>query len=83
MDSDDRLIVMTFAWTLAAFKLVTSALVLFFFPSVDALLIVIALSVPWIIGGIVYFGIYTKVKLRLIRVRTRRRRLIYQEWNVD
>lgn len=83
MDDDDRLILMTFAWTLAAFKLATSALVLYFFPSVESLLIVIMLSVPWVIGGFVYFGFYSRVKMRLIRVRARRKRLIYQEWNVD
>ncbi len=83
MDDDDRLILMTFAWTLAAFKLVTSALVLFFFPSVEALLIVVALSVPWVIGGFVYFGFYARIRMRLMRVRARRRQLIYQEWNLD
>lgn len=83
MDDDDRLILLAFSWTLIAFKLVTSALVLFFFPSVEALVVVVVLSVPWVIGAFVYFGMYTRIKMRLVRARARRRRLIYQEWNVD
>ncbi len=83
MEDDDRLILLTFVWTLVAFKLITSIMVLFFFPSVEALVVVLALSVPWVIGGFIYFGFYTRVKMRLVRVRARRRKLIYQEWNVD
>jgi hypothetical protein len=41
------------------------------------------LSSMWIIAGAIYFGAVTRVKLRLLRGRARRKQLLYQEWNVE
>jgi len=69
--------------TLGVFKIVTSIMILYFFPSWHALLVVIGLSIPWVLGGCWYAGFYSRIKLRLIRVRARRKKLLYQEWHVD
>ncbi|HUG15492.1 MAG TPA: hypothetical protein VMM78_10815 [Thermomicrobiales bacterium] len=79
----DRAVLTAFVVTLVAFKLVTSVMVLYFFPSLHALIIVLALSSMWIIAGAIYGGLTTRVKMRFLRARARRRQLLYEEWNVD
>lgn len=79
----DRAILTAFILTLVGFKLVTSVMVLYFFPSRHALILVLALSSMWIIAGAMYFGAITRVKVRLLRGRARRRKLLHEEWNVD
>jgi hypothetical protein len=69
--------------TLGIFKLLTSAMIVYFFPSWHALLVVAGLSVPWLIAGAWYTGWYSRLRLRLLRVRARRNRLLYEEWHVD
>jgi hypothetical protein len=69
--------------TLGGFKLVTSLLILYFFPSWHALIVILGLSVPWIIAGVWYSGFYARVRLRLLRMRALRKRLLYEEWHVD
>ena len=69
--------------TLFAFKIATSILIVWFFPSWEAVVVVLALSVPWIVAAIWYFGVIGRMRYRLMRVRAKRRRLIYQEWHVD
>lgn len=80
---DGRTILTAMIVTVVSFKLITSVMVLYFFPSLHALVLVLALSVMWIIAGVTYGGIYSRVKLRLLRVRARRRQLIHEEWNID
>jgi hypothetical protein len=82
-NEDGRAVVVSFIATLFAVKILTSILILIVFPSVDAALVICALSVPWFIGAGWYFGVAGRLRLRLMRVRARRRRLIYEEWNVD
>lgn len=82
-ESEMRTIVWASVWTLLAFKIVTSILILIVFPTVDAFAVVIALSAPWFAAGLFYYGFFGKIRMRLIRARVRRRRLIHQEWNVD
>ncbi len=82
-ESDVRTIIWASVWTLFAFKVVTSILILIVFPSIDALAVVIGLSVPWFLAALFYFGFVGHVRMRLLRARVRRRKLIYQEWNVE
>ena len=81
--SADRAVLTAFVATLVGFKLVTSVMVLYFFPSTHALILVLALSSMWIIAGAIYGGLVTRVKMRLLRARARRRQLLFEEWNVD
>ncbi|HQX63394.1 MAG TPA: hypothetical protein PK593_08040 [Thermomicrobiales bacterium] len=81
--SEMRTVVWASVWTLFAFKVVTSILILIVFPTLDAVAVVVALSVPWFIAALFYFGVTGRVRMRLLRVRARRRKLIYQEWNVE
>jgi hypothetical protein len=83
MDDDARKILIAHIATFFGFKIVTSILIIYYFPSWGAVLVVAGLSVPWVIAAIWYFGIVSHIKLRLIRVRAKRKRLIHQEWNVD
>ena len=80
---DSRATLIIHIATLGGFKIVTSILILYFFPSWEALVVVLGLSVPWIVAAIWYFGVYSRVHLRLVRVRARRKELVRQEWNVD
>jgi predicted membrane channel-forming protein YqfA (hemolysin III family) len=80
---DARTVLTAFILTLVGFKVVTSIMVLYFFPSLHALVLVIALSSMWVIGGVIYGGIYSRVKLRLLRARAKRNKLLHQEWHVD
>ena len=82
-DTDVQTIVWASVGTLFGFKLVTSILILVVFPTIDALLIVLALSVPWFFAMIYYVVFFEGSRFRLLRARARRRKLIYQEWNVD
>jgi hypothetical protein len=82
-DDDGRAVVIAFIITLFVAKVVTSIFILIIFPSIDAALVVCALSVPWIIAAGWYFKIVGHVRLRLMRARAKRRKLIYEEWNVD
>lgn len=80
---DDRAVLTAFVLTLVGFKLVTSVMILYFFPSLHALMIVLVLSSMWIFAGVIYGGVYSRVKVRLLRARAKRRKLLYQEWHVD
>jgi hypothetical protein len=80
---DGRAVLTAMIMTLVGFKLITSVMVFYFFPSLHTLVFVLALSVTWIIAGAYYGGVYSRVKYRLLRARARRRQLIYKEWNVD
>jgi len=80
---DARPVLITYVATLGVFKIVTSILILYYFPSWHAVVIIVALSIPWIVAGVWAGGIYSRVRLRLLRVRRRRKALLHQEWHVD
>lgn len=83
MDDEARTTLITQVATFGVFKLVTSIMIIWFFPSWEAVLVVLGLSVPWIIAAIWFGGIYSRIRLRLVRVRLRRKELLRQEWHVD
>jgi hypothetical protein len=83
MDRETRSVLIAHIATLAGFKLVTSILILAFFPSWHALIVIVALSVPWVAVGLWYGGVVSRIRLRLVRARMRRKKMLHQEWNVD
>lgn len=83
MDDETRSVLIAQVVTLGVFKIVTSILILFYFPSWHALIVILALSVPWIAAGVWYGGVVSRVKMRLMRGRMRRKQLLHQEWNLD
>ena len=71
------------ALTLIAFKVITSVLVVWFFPSWTAVLLVIGLSALWILPLLYIVPRHMQRRYRLWNVRLRRRRLLEAEWNAD
>lgn len=71
------------ALTLIGFKIVTSVLILWYFPSWNAVLIVVALSSLWILPLLYLVPRHVSVRQRLWRMRLRRRELVRQEWKVE
>jgi hypothetical protein len=83
MSHDDKTVVWTFVGSLVTVKLVTSVVILFYFPSWHTLLLVVALSVAWFLPPLLYLMSRSPGKYRLLRGRARRRELLRQEWNVE
>lgn len=81
--ADIKTIVWASVWTLLGFKIVTSIIILIAFPTTDAFWMVTALSVPWIFGGLFYYGFFGRIRPGMVRMRAHRKKLIHQEWNVD
>jgi hypothetical protein len=71
------------ALTLIAFKIVTSVLIVWFFPSWTAVLIVVGLSALWILPLLYVVPRHFQGRYRLWNVRLRRRRLLQEEWRID
>lgn len=71
------------ALTLIGFKIVTSVLILWYFPSWNAVLIVVALSSLWFLPLLYLVPRHVSVRQRLWRMRLRRRELVRQEWKVE
>lgn len=71
------------ALTLIGFKIVTSVLILWYFPSWNALFIVIALSSLWFLPLAYLVPRHVSIRQRIWRMRLKRRELMHQEWNID
>lgn len=82
MEEIDREVIRWTIWTIVAFKVVTSLMVLWFFPSWGALGFVCALSVPWFVAA----GIWLRRRVQWWhdrrRIRARRAQLIASEWDL-
>lgn len=64
-------------------KVVTSAMILYVYPSWTAFGIIMALSALWF-APLIYWGPgYVRRRYRLWQVRLRRKRLLREEWHVD
>lgn len=83
MSSDERAIIWTFVGTLAGFKVLTSVLVFYYFPSWYTFVVLVAINVVWFIPLFYYLPRFFHGRYRLWNVRIKRRRLIEQEWNVE
>jgi hypothetical protein len=80
---EDKTVVWTFVGSLITVKLVTSVVILYYFPSWHTLLLVGALSVAWFLPPVMYLMSKSPGRYRLLRARARRRELVRQEWNVE
>jgi hypothetical protein len=78
-----RTVIIGLVAILTSFKIITSLLILYFFPSWEAVILVLGLSALWIYIGIWWGGLHSALRLRLVRARIRRNELIRQEWQLD
>lgn len=83
MTNNDMAVVWTFVGSLITVKLLTSLLILYYFPSWHTLVLVLALSVVWFVPPFYYFTRHSRNRYRLLRVRLRRNELLRQEWEVE
>lgn len=83
MTNKDMSVVWAFVGSLATVKLLTSIMILYYFPSWHTLILVLALSVVWIVPPIYYFTRNPRGRYRLLRARVRRNELLRQEWEVE
>lgn len=83
MNKNDMAIVWTFIGSLVTLKLLTSIMILYFFPSWHTVLLVVVLSVVWFVPPVYYLTRHSQGRFRLIRARVRRNELLRQEWNVE
>jgi len=80
---DDRRAMYAYFGILAAFKLFTLVAILIYMSSWETIVFVVASHIMWIgIGAVLVAGPAT-FWARLMRVRSRRRHLIAQEWHVE
>lgn len=83
MTNNDMSVVWAFVGSLATVKLVTSIMILYYFPSWHTLILVLALSVVWIVAPLYYISRNPRGRYRLLRARVRRNELLRQEWDVE
>lgn len=82
MEGEGRAAMWTYIWVMVGFKVITAIMLLYFTHELGAILILIALHIPWIIGAAVLLGAPSAAYYRLVKVRARRDELIRQEFNV-
>jgi hypothetical protein len=80
---DDRRAMYAYFGILAAFKLFTLVAILIYMSSWDTVVFVVASHVMWLTVGAILIAGPATFWARLVRVRTRRRQLIAQEWHVE
>ncbi len=83
MKDSDRQLLWTYVYTFGGIKLVASIVTLYYFWSMTALVAILVLSIPWVLGGIWYIYHLSNKGVRHWKVRKLRRRLVWEEWNVD
>lgn len=81
--ADAKQIVIAFSATFIGVKIVTSAMILYVYPSWTAFWIIMGLSALWFAPLVIFGPSYVKRRYRLWLVRLRRKRLLREEWNVD
>jgi hypothetical protein len=80
---DDRRAMYAYFGILAAFKLFTLVAILIYMSSWDAIIFVVVSHVLWIAVGAALVAGPATFWARLVRVRSRRRQLLSQEWHVE
>ncbi len=83
LSDSDRAIIKAQIAALGGIKLVATILTLYYFPSWQAVMIVVVLSLPWIVGAFYYFGRVGWLRYRFWSYRHLRARLLREEWNLD
>lgn len=84
--ADERRILLSFAAVLVTFKLVGLAIIVVFMLQAgygDAIAFLAATHVPFIVVGLGILSFPVSAFLRRLRLRARRRHLIWAEWNVE
>lgn len=81
MEEIDRAVIRWTIWTILGFKIVTSLMVLWVFPSWGAVGLVSALSVPWFVAGALWLRRWIERAMLRRRIRARRAQLIASEWD--
>jgi hypothetical protein len=82
MDKRDRAALWTLIWVLSTFKIVTVLMIVIMLPGEGTIKTLLATHVAWFAGAAVLISIPAMFWYRLVKVRARRKRLIWQEWNV-
>jgi hypothetical protein len=80
---DDRRAMYAYFGVLAAFKLFTLVAILLYMSSWNAIVFVVANHVLWITVGAILIAGPATFWGRLVRVRSRRRQLLAEEWRVE
>jgi hypothetical protein len=83
LSDSDRAIIKGQIAALGIVKLAASVLTLYYFPSWQAALIIVVLSLPWFAGGVYYLATGGRFHYRHWKYRHLRARLLHEEWNVD
>jgi len=83
MDKRDRTALWTLVWVMFTFKAVTALMILVMLPGEGTLSLLIAMHVPWFVGAAALVAIPGIFWYRLVRVRAKRKRLIWEEWHVE
>lgn len=83
LSDSDRAVIKSQIAALGFVKLVASVLTLYYFASVQSVLIVAVLSLPWLVGGGYYLGRTGWFRYRFWKYRHLRQRLLHEEWHLD
>lgn len=74
---------LAFIGSLATVKLVTSIMIVYYFPSWHTVMLTVVLSIIWFGPPLFYLADRSPGKYRLFRGRMRRKELVRQEWHVE
>ncbi|MBA2448495.1 MAG: hypothetical protein H0V51_10775 [Chloroflexi bacterium] len=83
MDHEARAAGWAFIGVLGGFKVGTALLIFWLQPSVPAAAFLLGVHWYWVLVPLVALGVPTLFWLRLVRVRSKRERLIRAEWLVE
>ena len=83
MDKRDKAALWTLIWVLLTFKIVTVLMIAVMLPGEGTIKLLIATHVPWFFGGAALIAIPGVFWYRLVKVRAKRKRLIWEEWHVE
>lgn len=83
MSKEDKSVVLAFLYSLVTVKVVTSIMIVYFFPSWHTVMLSVVLSLVWFVPPILYFANLSPGKYRLFKGRMRRAELLRQEWEVE
>ena len=80
---DVRTTLIGMAIAVIMFKVVTSVMIIWFFPSWQAVALVVALNTLWFVPVLYYVPRHAHIRYRLWNVRLRRKQLLAEEWRMD
>lgn len=83
MDGEARAAAWTFLSVLIGFKVVIVCTIVWMQPSWASTVVVIGLHGYWLAAPLIFLFLPTPIWVRLLRARSRRRKLIRSEWQVE